>query len=278
MISTPGKRHIKRYLAGFVPALAESVAIGVGSLAPAIDQQSLQLEIARVPIDLTSFDFINNNLVFKATLPAELIGKIYEVALYSRFDESSIKEFGSKNITTFDSSSEIWFTGAALSVYSTNARVGLDGLLHQAAVSGSKTSVTDSLTDFSGYSQQDKFVLAFNNSNANLSSITLRFKNDAANYYTYTLSTPALGYNIAEFTKGTAVGTGTPDWSNIVQTEVQSNSNASGASEVVFDSIRVNTAFVDPDYVMISRIVPAEPVVKIDSVSKEIEFALKVNL
>jgi hypothetical protein len=106
MITTDGKTHIKRYLAGFVPSIAQSIAFGIGETAENVAHTKLTFEVGRSDIVLTSYDFVNNKILYKAPVSEDFAGKIYEVALYSTPANTAAGEFGSRIITTFDSGTE----------------------------------------------------------------------------------------------------------------------------------------------------------------------------
>src|SRR5688572_7298790 len=108
MITVDGKVHIKRYLAGFVPAIAQSIAFGLGSAAESVNDTKLQFEVGRTEILLVSYDFVNNKLIFKANVPEDFGGKIYEAALYSTPSNVAAGDSGSRILTTFDSATEDW--------------------------------------------------------------------------------------------------------------------------------------------------------------------------
>lgn len=283
MISTEGKTHIKRYLAGYVPSIAQSIAVGIGNKAEAAGDTKLQFEVSRADIVLTSFDFTNNRLVFKAPVPEDFGGSIYEVAIYSTSVDEVAGEFGSQLLTTFDSDTEDWNNPTTLadSVFSTDGgRVGNDSLRQNPAAGG---SVTDALTelflDLSGHSNADKFVFAFNVRNAFVSSINFRFLTDSANYYTITLGAQTAGYKIVEAAKSTAVATGSPSWENITEMRVTTNSTAGGGGLVDFDAIRIDDVdTINQDYVMVARESLSTPFVKQEGKVQEVEFTLDVNV
>lgn len=281
MITTNGKLHIKRYLAQFVPSIAQSIAFGVGDLAESVDHVKLQFETERADITLISYDFVNNKLIYKASVPEEFSGKIYEAAIYSMSSNSAAGEFGSRILTTFDSATEVWVdatSGTAATFNSTNTRIGVDSMRHTPSLSTSKTdTMRDVVTDLSGYSSADKFVLAYNVGNSNTSDIIIRFLTDTSNYYSVSLGTQTSGYKITEATKGSATATGTPDWGNITEIRIVTTSGAGGASSVDYDGLRIEDMdTMNSDYVMVSREVLASPYTKQDGRTQEIEFSLDV--
>lgn len=282
MLTTNGGLHIKRYMAGYVPAIAQSIAFGLGGKAESVSDFKLQFEVGREDITLTSFDFVNNKLIFKAPVPDDFAGTIYEVALYSTPQDIVAADFGSRMITTFDSATEDWadVSTAAVATFVTTARIGSDALSHTPAASTTKTdSLGDVTLDLSGYSAADKFVLAYNIGNANTTNIKVLFLTDAANYYTITITSPAAGYNITEVAKGSATVTGVPSWGNITEIRIATTSGAGGASAVYYDGLRIDDVdTTNPDYVMVSRELLATPFVKVDGKTQEIEFSLGVTV
>lgn len=286
IITSEGKNHIRRYLAQYVPSIAQSIAFGIGSATESLADAALQLEVARSTINLISYDFANNKLIYKASIPDDYVGQIYEVGLYTLDLDPAAGEFGSRNLTTFDSATEDWVDpadGVTLPTFNNTAtRVGADSMLHNPAASATMTDSLRNLTiDLSGNSSSDGLTFAFNVGNANTNSVAFRFMTDASNYYTHTITTQAQssGYKIVSVDKGSATVTGAPDWANITEIRVITTSKASGASAVNFDAIRVEDKDVGSlDYILIARKVLASPFTKIDGMAQDIEFSLDVSL
>lgn len=281
MITTDGKLHIKRYLAGYVPAIARTIAFGIGSKAEAVGDTALQFEIARANIALTAFDFDANKLIFKGTLDETYSGTIYEVALFSSEDAGSIPG-GSRLVTTFDSDTEEWFQGGSAATFNaTGTRIGDDSVSLTPAANGSVTvSQSNMQMDFSENSGSDNFAFAFNSGTANLSSVRYRFMTDASNYYDFTINSGiSTGYNVINRTKASATVTGAPNWGNITQLQVTANAGAGGAVALNLDGIRIEDAdTISPDYVMVSRELLSTPFVKEAGRIQEVEFALDVSV
>ena len=283
MLTTNGKTHIKRYLAGQVPAIAQSIAFGIGSKAESATDTYLQFEVGRSDIVLTSFDFVNNKLIFKAPVAEEYAGQILEVALFSTATNPEAGDYGSRLISTFDSDSEEWVNLAdgTDEVFLTNAsRIGGDSLSHTPAASSLRTSSLPGLfLDFSGNSGADKFIFALNVGNANTASVTFKFLTDASNYYAFTITSPSAGYTIVERTMSVAAVTGAPNWANITEIQVTTTASSGGAAAVDFDGIRIeDTDSISPNYVMVSRELLSVPFIKTIGMSQDIEFALDVNV
>lgn len=281
MITTEGKLHIKRYLAGWVPRIASSISFGVGGKPEEVGDTALQFETDRADIHLVSYDFVNNKLVFKATVPESYAGTIYEIGLYSHRKNNNT-EYGSRILIDFDSVTERWYilgTGAEPTYTATNARVGTTTLELGAAASATTTARLEGIfLDMTGYSAADKFALAYQVV-GNVSSLRFRLMTDATNYYEFDLGAPAAGYRVDSVTKGSATVTGTPAWEQINMAEVVLTATGGGTSTVRLDGLRIEDVDTpNPDYVMVSRELLATPYVKEAGRSQSIEFALDVSV
>lgn len=283
MITTEGKAHIKRYLAGFVPAIAQSACFGIGNRAEVVGDMALQIEVARSPINYTNYDFAANKLVYKAEIPADYVGKIYEVGVYSLEYNPAAADFGSRLITTFDSATEDWVdsTTSAYAPFTALAnRVGTDALSFTPALSTASTYALRSIVlDLSGYSSADTFNFGFNVGNANTSAVRVRFLTDASNYYDFNLGAQTAGYKLVEVTKSTAVSTGAPSWANITEIQITVTSGAGGASSLEFDVIRIEDKdSISLDYILVARKVLPTPITSIAGQSQDFEFTLDVTV
>lgn len=292
MITTEGTLHVKRYMAGWVPSIALSMAFGVGESPESAGDTKLQFEVGRSNIELTSYDFIQDKLVFKATLDEGFDATLYEVALYSSDANAAAGEFGSRLITSFDSETETWMQASNPATYSatntitgqapTPCRVGANCVSIALSVNGSSTVSQEAVVlNFSGYSAADEFVFAFHCNNGNASSIRYRFLTDASNYYDFTVpaSSISTGFNLVRLLKGAAVSTGAPNWGSITRIEVTPTAKNIGDVVVNLEGIRVEDMdTVSPGYVMVARSVLAVPFDKVAGRIQEVEFPLGVTV
>lgn len=271
-MTTEGKRQIMRYLAGQTRALGGSLALGSGTTPPTVDDTRLTYEFDRATIYLSSPDYINNQIIFKGTIQEGTLGSIYEVGLFSSPYETS----GARSIASFEQGYESWSSDTYCAG---NQRVGLYALRLAPASSGTLTSTLSSVgLDISDYLNSDILSLAFYNSNSNASSVRVRFRAaDPAAYYEYVVSNPATGYNVATFARSAMTKVGSVDFASIDSIEVSVSAKAAGAAQVDFDGIRIEPVTMDPDNILISRALPATPVVKADYAAMDIEYALEVT-
>lgn len=283
MITTEGTLHVKRYMAGFVPSIALSMAFGVGESPEAAGDTKLQFEVGRSDIELTSYDFIADKLVFKATLDEGFDATLYEVALYSSEADVAAGEFGSRLLTSFDSDTEVWMQASNPATYTTeNTRIGANSVTVTLTTNGSSTVSQEGIVwDFSGYSAADEFVFAFYCDNGNAESIRYRFLTDASNYYDFTVPAASIttGFNLVRVLKGAAVSTGAPNWGSVTRLEVTSTAKNIGGVVINHEGIRIEDMdTVSPGYVMVARSLLAVPFDKVAGRIQEIEFPLGVTV
>lgn len=277
MITAKGKTFIKRYLAGQAGTVAGAISVGIGSTAATINDARMQFEFARVPVSVIDYDFVNDQLVFKATLDEEVGGKIYEVGLWTAEVNSAAGNQESKLITSFDSETEDWSNET---FDASVTRIGADSLKHTPALSTSSSSVLTGITlDLVDYSSLDTFVLAYNVDNANTATVKVRLRTDSANYYEYSISTPTAGYKFQTWQKGTATVVGTPSWADINEVEIVTTATAGGSASVEFDGLRIEDVdSVAPEYGLVARFVPTVQTVKAEGIVQDIEYALPVTI
>ena len=273
MITNVGKDEIRSRIVG--SGLFSTMAFGIGSTPPAASDRSLEYEFARVPVSLVTYDYVNEKIIVKATLPETLSGRITEVGVYSPGSESYGYNFNSRNLIVFDSADEQWTNSTWVT---SGVRIGADALRQAPAANATILSETVSLyADMSGDSGDDKILVAVNVGNSNTANIKLRLGTDSSNYYEFTATNPATGFRILSFTKGNAVSVGNPNWSTIYYIAVSTTSKAAGASQTTFEGIRVEDAEqTERGFSLIARAVVPE-IIKPLGKSQDIEYAFEVN-
>ncbi|QGH76372.1 minor tail protein [Streptomyces phage Daubenski] len=265
MITTQGKSVIFRYLAGNLPRIADSIAIGIGASAENVNDTALDFEADRVPVSLVSADIVNDKIVFKGTIPQEYVGTIYEVGLW--FGTPPQTAGNSSVIVSFDSTTEDWSTPT----WNTSlARIGTDALQ---VAGGASSTLTDIVLDLSVFSDSDFMSLAYN-ADAAINNVAVRFSTDDTNYYEYSFAA-ATGYEIKTMGKTAFTATGTPDWANITKITV----SATGTGNAVFDGIRAEDAdTLSVDYSLVARSVLPSPKLKTADTEMDIEYALEITI
>lgn len=277
MITNDGKVWLKRYLASGGRSLASSMAVGLNNTAEVVTSTRLDLEVARVGLDIISYDFVNNRLVFKATLPTELEATIYEIGLFTYMYNTLAYGFGSRTLVKFNQTEENW-SGATWST--STYRLGLDSLQHSLAASGTSTATLTQPFSLGGYSSTDRFLIGANLSTTNVASLRYRFLTDSTNYYDIIVNTGfATGYKVYEVAKGAATATGSPNWDTIAQLQVTATASAGGAVVVNHDALRIEDVdTVNPDYLMFARTRLTTPIVKKAGVTREIEYGVPITI
>jgi hypothetical protein len=275
VITTKGETFIKRFLAGQAGALVGAISVGIGDANPTSGDIRLQFEVARVPVDVTSYDFSTDQVVWKGSLDSDLVCGIYEVGIFTSEVNTAAGNQEAKLLTAFESAEGAW---DSVTYDSSVTRLGADSLKQVATASTSLTNTISGLSlDFSQNSSLDTLTLAYYVGNAFTSSVKIRFRTDASNYYEFTITTPTSGYKFATFTLGTATVTGTPTWSNINDIQVITTATGGGTATTIFDGLRIDdTDTVAPDYGLVARYEPASPVAKVEGVVQDVEYALSV--
>lgn len=269
MITTDGKRYIKQYLAGQVPSIARAMALGIGDEAEDLGDKSLQFETLRLPLDLISYDVVNDKLIFKAVIPDVYVGKVYEIGLYS-LPSDTLNDSPSQLITTFDQS-EDWDGGTW---NSTNTRVGVDSMRLVATDGLSEGATLPVSLDLSNFSPTDACTIALYAS-TNV-SVTITFETDPVNIYAVNV-TPEAGYGVLSIPKSSFEKFGAASWDDITAITVQATGDG-GTGTVDFDAISfIDQDFANPDFVLISREV-ITPFTKVGGTVNEVEFSLSVSV
>ncbi|HEY6019983.1 MAG TPA: hypothetical protein VIY48_08790 [Candidatus Paceibacterota bacterium] len=273
LITTVGKKAVVDYLAGFTQNLAGAIVLGVGTTAANVADKALEYEVARVPIRLRSPDYTNYGVIFKAQVNLSDAWKAYEAGLVSSAD--SPNTYSSKPLLTFDSSFDSWSAGTFVA---TNSRQNEALRLAPGASATTTATLSNLVVDLSGYSNTDQFNFAFYTASAFVSSVVLRLKVDASNYYSYSIATPSNGvYGIYKIAKSAFSATGSPSWANITQAEVAVTSTAGGSGIVDFDGLRIEDldSYREND-VLVSRSILGAQITKTAGLPLDIEYTITI--
>lgn len=155
MLTTQGKTLVKRYLSGLAPSFIQTIGVGIGNTAAQSSDTRLEFETQRYPV-LISYITNSDKLIFKASIPEELSGVIYECGIFSYDTNPQSGVFSGQNIAFF-TESENWSTNSGSLTYSaTDSRWG-----NQTISQAPDTEYfLNTQLDLSGYSIDDQFLIA----------------------------------------------------------------------------------------------------------------------
>lgn len=294
VITKFGKRFLTSHLAGLVSFQEKDMALGIASNADysVSDTNSrLGFEFYRLPIDFGSTNIQSNgsggfdySVIYKTTIPQDVVGIIKEVGLYPGRRQSK-NSFDSKFITDFENNL-VWFDSNGYnppivsSVGSVVPRIGAS-LIKISTSSGSlsKEYFSDvNQFDLSGYSVNDTITFAYYQADANLSEIKVRFYSSTNNYYEASIPvTSSVGDKIGSINLYSMLNSpvGSPDASTINKIGVYAKSTTGTGTDLYVDGIRINDEDTfDPAYGMISRTALASELVKVAGRQVDIEYRL----
>lgn len=260
-----------RYLAGYVSRIGDSISVGIGPAPEDETDTSLQFEINNQSIQQVGVDLAAGLLIFKATLPQGVGGRIKEVSLWSG-RQSAGGTSPSEVVTLVDDTAGVWTGGT----WSTGSKINESTLLISAATSASAGGGPEVFSkDLSMFSAGDKIVVAYEVIQ-NVSSLRIDLGTDASNRYSATISAPPAGYNITEISLGSFIKVGDPDWANLTYLSAVVTATGAGAGQLKLDGIRVNP--VATQGVMVSRKVLAQEIVKDKDAPLDIEYSMPVSI
>jgi hypothetical protein len=272
LITTQGKNRIRQILAGKTNGFASSILVGVGATTPTADDTVLDFAVEGATILNTMVDDVTNKIFFKTSLPVDKQYKIYELGCYAA-DGVTAKQYQQNSLLISFGELTTWTdTSGTHSLNSTNTRVGAFSIRYSllaAGVGRGSTPFQIGLDQLPTYTQ---FKLAYFANN--IASIKVRFKTTDSDYYEGSI-TPATNnaYNISSVNKSSFVATGVPSWSTITNIEVQATATGS-AGTIDLDSIRYDVA-TTADSLLLSRALPASPVIKPAGSTMDIEYLLE---
>lgn len=290
VITKFGKRFLTNFIAGNINSLSKDMAFGIDGTSATENDTRLGFEFYRAPVLFGSTDIqtvssvTSYSVVYKTTIPQDVVGNIYEVGLYPS-TRSSINNFDNKFITDFnvatdweDSSNNIPLIGTS------NYRIG-GNVLRMSATTGSSKEykATIPTLDISGYSEADTIKLAYHREDANLSTIKVRLYSEASKYYETTITPSAgTGYKISSDILLSTLFAGAtspaPDNTNINQIGIIITAGGGGNTSVGLDGLRINDEDTfDPTFGLISRTALGSPIAKVAGRQVDVEYRLDLG-
>jgi hypothetical protein len=297
VITKFGKRFITNFIAGNIVSSSKDMAFGIDTAAASVNDTRLGFEFYRLPVLFGSTDIQTStagnppvttttySVVYKTTIPQDVVGEIYEVGLYPS-TRSSINNFDSKFITDFDSVTD-WEDSSQINPLTTSSNYRIGGnLLRMSASSNSSKEYKATIPsiNMSGYSTLDTLRLAYYKEDANLSSIKIRLYSDASSYYEVTVTPSAgTGYKISdEISISTLLAGATspaPDITNINQVGIVITATSGGNTVAGLDGLRINDEDTfDPGFGLISRSSDSVPIIsKVAGRQVDVEYRLDLD-
>jgi hypothetical protein len=295
MITKFGKRFLTSYLAGISTFSKKDIAVGIANgtdYALSDTNSRLGFEFYRIQASFGSIDIQTNNnvstyaVVYKATLPQDVAGTITEIGLYPQ-TQSSNSNYDSNMISDFENNL-LWLdsSGVPASIISSPSvapfpRIG-NALIPVIATSNSTKEYISNIGNFniSGYSGNDTIVLAYNQADTNLSSITIKFYSSDTEYFYTTIAAPATsGNKIIPTTFSSLLSSaGNPDMNSIYKVGILATAKNTGATTINLEGLRINDEDTfDAAYGLISRSLLATPLEKKAGRPADIEFRLEIS-
>lgn len=282
MITRFGKRFLIDFIAGNRTFFDKVLAVGIAKNSEyelADTNTRLGFEFYTVPIifggiDIdTSVEPYTYRAIYSTKLPANLAGRINEIALYPG-RRSSTNSYGNQFITTFESPFE-WSPSPVLN--QVDYRVGNSSLnLLSNGASPQEYIATIPNFDMSGYSNFDTLSFSYKVNNANLSSVKVRLYSSATDYYEFVFTGHSVGWNIKDIQIADMSSNGSPNPALISKIGIVVTPTSSSTS-ITVDGLRINDEDTfDPAYGMIARS-NIDEVEKIAGRELTIEYKLDLN-
>ena len=292
MITKFGKRFITSYLANGLNFNSKEIAVGIGSLAPTVNDTDLQFEFYRSGVSLGSIDIQTNTstgqttyaVVYKAILPTDVEGIISEIGIFpTAFAQNT--DYSSRYVSSFEDTSS-WLDSNGnqpTKVLTPTPKIGSSFFSVSATNGGSKSYSLETIFDISGYGVDDSMSFAFYQSDLNLDYVYARFYSSASNYKEVrfagdtSIGHKVLPNKLSNLFNSSFTSSGDTDFSKITKIEVGAKAKPSLSTTVLLDGLRLNDDDrYNPQYGLISRSVLSTPIVKVLGVEMDIEY--KINL
>ena len=283
MITKFGKRFLSNFVAGNSSFSSKEMALGIATQTeyPLLDTNSrLGFEFYRVPIRQGGIDIdasvspVKYTVIYSATIPTNIAGKINEIGIYSGQSYSK-NLYESKFLSSFELPYE-WSPEPTLD--QSDYRVGDSSLIFTSNGTAAEEYVyaLDSM-DVSGYNPSDKISFSYKVNDENLSSLKVRLYSSDTDYLEFTFTGHSVGYNIKNLNMSTGVSTGTFNSQSVVKLGILVTPTSAQTS-VSMDGLRINDEDTfDPEYGLIARSVLDSTMIKVIGREAAIEFKLDLS-
>lgn len=283
MITKFGKRFLSNFVAGNSSFSSKEMALGIATQTeyPVSDTNSrLGFEFYRVPIRQGGIDIdssvspVKYTIIYSATIPTNIAGKINEIGIYSG-QSYSRNLYESKFISNFELPYE-WSPEPTLD--QSDYRVGDSSLIFTSNGTAAR-EYTYSLNsmDISGYNPSDTLSFSYKANDANLSSLKVRMYSSNTDYIEFTFTGHSVGNNIRSVSMSTGVSSGTFNPQSVVKLGILVTPTSAQTS-VSMDGLRINDEDTfDPEYGLIARSVLDSTMIKVIGREAAIEFKLDLS-
>jgi hypothetical protein len=283
LITKFGKRFLSNFVAGNSSFSSKEMALGIATETeyPVLDTNSrLGFEFYRVPIRQGGIDIdssvspVKYTIIYSATIPTNIAGKINEIGIYSG-QSYSRNLYESKFISNFELPYE-WSPEPTLD--QSDYRVGDSSLIFTSNGTAAR-EYTYSLNsiDISGYNPSDTLSFSYKANDANLSSLKVRMYSSNTDYIEFTFTGHSVGNNIRSVNMSTGVSSGTFNPQSVVKLGILVTPTSAQTS-VSMDGLRINDEDTfDPEYGLIARSVLDSTMIKVIGREAAIEFKLDLS-
>lgn len=283
MITKFGKRFLANFVAGNSSFASKEMALGIATETeyPLSDTNSrLGFEFYRVPIRQGGIDIdssvspVKYTVIYSATIPTNIAGKINEIGIYSG-QSYSRNLYDSKFISNFELPYQ-WSPEPTLD--QSDYRVGDSSLIFTSNGTSAQEYTYDlGSMDISGYNPSDTICFSYKVNDANLSSIKVRLYSSDTDYIEFTFDDHAVGYNIKDLNMSDGITSGTFNSQSVTKLGVIITPLSAEAS-VSVDGLRINDEDTfDPEYGLIARSLLDQTMVKVIGRESAIEFKLDLS-
>ena len=283
MITKFGKRFLSNFIAGNSSFSSKEMALGIATESeyPVADTNSrLGFEFYRVPIRQGGIDIdssvspVKYTVIYSATIPTNIAGKINEVGIYSG-QSYSRNLYESKFMSNFELPYQ-WSPEPALD--QSDYRVGDSSLVFESnGTSSQEYEYSIDSLDISGYNPLDTMSLSFKANDANLASLKVKLYSSNSDYIEFTYEDYSVGNNIKSLNMSSGVSTGTFNPQSVVKIGIVITPTSAQTS-VSMDGLRINDEDTfDPEYGLIARSVLDSTMIKIIGREAAIEFKLDLS-
>lgn len=290
MITKFGKRFLTNFIAGNSSFSNKEIAIGIANnteYSLSDTNSRLGFEFYRLPARAGGIDIdasvtpTKYTVIYSATLPTNVAGKINEVGLYPGL-RSSTNYFDSKFITDF----ELPFDWTPTpDIDQDNYRVGDSSLIFKSNGTSEQEYILPLVGfDLSGYGALDTICFSYKVNNSLLSQIKVRFysvydSTTPANnkYYEVLFTGHSIGNNIKQKNISDLTAVNSPDINNINRLGIVIVPTT-GEASVSVDGLRINDEDTfDPNYGLIARSILSTEITKVLGREAQIEFKLDLS-